>query len=213
MAWLFVLMGVTGALQVFLPGWVRARGLSMFNVVFAGSQAAGSLLWGVVAQWVGLVPTFLAAAVLMAAGAATVKVWPLPDVADWDRASAAYWPDPDLAYKPDPHEGPVLVTVRYVVPEADEAEFLAAMELVRLSRLRTGATSCTLYRDGADPSTFLLVQTFATWEEHLRQHTGRLTGTDQEREERANALAVEELVGTHLFPAASPGSTTRRSQP
>ena len=36
MAWLFVLMGVTGALQVFLPGWVRARGLSMFNVVFAG---------------------------------------------------------------------------------------------------------------------------------------------------------------------------------
>ena len=35
-AWLAVLMGVTGALQVFLPGWVRARGLSMFNVVFAG---------------------------------------------------------------------------------------------------------------------------------------------------------------------------------
>ena len=55
MAWLTVLMGVTGALQVFLPGWVRARGLSMFNVVFAGSQAVGSLLWGLIAQGFGLV--------------------------------------------------------------------------------------------------------------------------------------------------------------
>ncbi|QJY51079.1 MFS transporter [Pseudonocardia broussonetiae] len=201
MAWLSVLMGITGSLQVFLPGWVRARGLSMFNVAFAGSQAAGSLLWGVVAQWFGLVPAFVAAAVLMAAGAATVRIWPLPDVADWDRSSMVYWPEPELTYRPDPQEGPVLVTVRYVVPPEHEAEFLDAMELVRLGRLRTGASSCTLYRDGADPSTFVLVAQFPTWEEHLRQHTGRLTGTDREREERANALSVEEPEGAHLFHA------------
>jgi len=30
-------MSVTGALQVYLPQWVRARGLSTFNVVFAAS--------------------------------------------------------------------------------------------------------------------------------------------------------------------------------
>jgi MFS family permease len=205
MAWLAVLMGITGALQVFLPGWVRARGLSMFNVAFAGSQAVGSLLWGVVAQWFGLVPTFVAAAVLMAAGAATVRIWPLPDVEGWDRSSAVYWPEPELAYEPDPREGPVLVTVRYVVPQEHEAEFVEAMELVRLGRLRTGATTCSLYRDGADPSTFVLVALYPTWEEHLRQHTGRLTGTDQEREERANALTIEEPEGAHLFPAHPPG--------
>jgi hypothetical protein len=196
-----VLMGVTGALQVFLPGWVRARGLSMFNVVFAGSQAFGSLLWGLVAQGLGLTVTFVSAAVLMAAGAATVWVWPLPDVAHWDRDPAVYWPEPDLAYQPDPREGPVLVTIRYVVPEEDEVQFLAAMELVRASRLRTGATSCELYRDGADPRVFLQVGLYPTWEEHLRQHTGRMTGTDQEREERANALALEEPAGAHFFPA------------
>jgi MFS family permease len=205
MAWLFVLMGITGALQVFLPGWVRARGLSMFNVVFAGSQAVGSLLWGVVAQWFGLVPTFVSAAVVMAVGAATVRIRPLPDVADWDRSSAVYWPEPELAYEPDPRAGPVLVTVRYVVPREHEAEFIEAMEQVRLSRLRTGATSCTLYRDGADPTTFVQVAQYPTWEEHLRQHTGRLTGTDREREERANALAIEEPEGAHLFPAHPDG--------
>ncbi|WP_214402212.1 MFS transporter [Pseudonocardia lacus] len=200
MAWLLVLMGITGALQVFLPAWVRARGLSTFNVVFAGSQALGSLVWGLLAQWTGLFPTFIAAAVLMVAGAVTVRVWPLPDVAHWNRAAAVYWPEPTLTYDPDPQEGPVLVTVRYVVETEQEAEFLEAMEAVRLTRLRTGATSCTLYRDGADPTVFLLVQLFPTWEEHLRQHTGRLTVTDQEREERANAFAVEDLVGEHYFP-------------
>lgn len=200
MAWLTVLMGVTGALQVFLPGWVRARGLSMFNVVFAGSQAVGSLLWGLIAQGLGLVTTFVLAAVVMAVGAATVVIWPLPDVADWDRDPAVYWPDPELAYDPDPREGPVLVTVRYVVPAEHEAEFVEAMELVRALHLRTGATSSELYRDGADPRVFLLVGLYPTWEEHLRQHTGRLTGTDRERDQRANALCMEEPVGTHLFP-------------
>lgn len=120
MAWLFVLMGVTGSLQVFLPQWVRARGLSTFNVVFAASQAAGSLLWGLVAQAVGLVPTFVAAAAVMLAGAVTIAIWPLPDVADWDRDPAIYWREPDLTYEPDPQEGPVLVTVRYVVPPEAE---------------------------------------------------------------------------------------------
>jgi MFS family permease len=205
MAWLTVLMGVTGALQVFLPGWVRARGLSMFNVVFAGSQAVGSLLWGLIAQGFGLVATFVAAAVVMAVGAATVPIWPLPDVTGWDRDPAVYWPEPELAYDPDPREGPILVTVRYLVPEENEAEFIEAMELVRALHLRTGANSCALYRDGSDPRAFLLVGLYPTWEEHLRQHTGRLTGTDREREERANALTFEQPDGTHYFPAA-PGT-------
>ncbi len=205
MAWLAVLMGVTGALQVFLPRWVRARGLSMFNVVFAGGQAIGSLLWGLVAQWTGLVTTFVAAAVVMALGALTVTVWPLPEVSDWDRDPAAFWPEPDLTYEPDPREGPVLVSIRYTVPEEHEAEFLDAMRLVRLSRLRTGATECTLYRDGADPSMFVQVAMYPTWEEHLRQHAGRLTGTDREREQRADALTTEPPTGWHLFPVRPDG--------
>jgi MFS family permease len=200
MAWLSVLMSVSGSLQVFLPRWVRARGLSTFNVVFAASQGVGSLLWGLVAQTVGLVPTFLAAALAMVIGAMTVAFWPYPDVAHLDRDPAVYWTDPDLTYEPDPQEGPVLVTVRYVVSPEVEAPFLEAMQRVRRSRLQTGATSCQLYRDGVDSSLFLLVMSFPTWEEHLRQHTGRLTGTDREHEELAHSFAVE-VTGAHLFPA------------
>ncbi|WP_425432357.1 MFS transporter [Geodermatophilus amargosae] len=202
MAWLLVLMGVSAALQVFLPQWVRARGLATLNMVFAASQAAGSLLWGLVAQAVGLRPTFLAAAVLMVAGAVTVALWPLPDVAHLDRDPAVYWTDPDLAYEPDPRVGPVLVVVRYVVPPEAQGPFLEAMEPVRRSRLQTGATSCRLYQDGINPSLFVLVQSYDTWEEHLRQHTGRLTGADRQREEMAHSFAVD-VEGAHLFPAVN----------
>jgi len=49
---------------------------------------------------------------------------------------------------------------------------------------------------------FLLAQSFPTWEEHLRQHTGRLTGTDREHEELAHSIAVD-VASAHLFPAAT----------
>ena len=160
------------------------------------------------AQALGLVPTFIAVAVLMIAGAVTVTVWPFPDVAHWNSDSAVYWAEPELAYEPDPQEGPVLVTVRYVVPSESQEAFLEAMEPVRRTRLRTGATSCQLYRDGADPSVFLLVQYVPTWEEHLRRRAGRLTGMDREREELADSFAVEEVAGAHLFPASSPTERT-----
>jgi MFS family permease/quinol monooxygenase YgiN len=201
MAWLAVLMSLTGALQVFLPGWVRARGLSMFNIVFAGGQAGGALVWGLVAQLWGLVPAFVAAGLLMAIGAATVAIWPLRDVTGWDRDLAVYWPEPVLAEEADPDVGPVLVTVRYTVLPEHVTAFLDAIEQVRRSRLRTGATSCTVYRDGSEPDVFVEVSQYPTWGEHLRQHSGRLTGTDQAHE----AAVREHLTGppeaSHLFPA------------
>ena len=210
-AWLWVLMTITGALQAFLPGWVRARGLSMYNIVFAGGQAIGALLWGLLAQWWGLLPVFLAAAAVMALATATIGVWPLRDVAGLDRDLAVFMPDPTLVGDPDPDEGPVLVTLTYTVEDAQVPAFVEVMRKVRRSRLRTGASSCELYQDGADPSQFLQVSQYPTWGEHLRQHTGRLTGADQALYEAATALATgPPEATTPVPPAARPETRPRR---
>ena len=198
-AWLWVLMTVTGSLQAFLPGWVRARGLSMYNIVFAGGQAIGAFLWGLLAQWWGLLPVFLVAAAVMALTTATIGVWPLRDVAGLDRDLVVFMPDPTLVGDPDPDEGPVLVTLTYTVEDARMPGFVEVMKEVRRSRLRTGATSCELYQDGADPSQFLQISEYPTWGEHLRQHTGRLTGADQALYEAAMALATGPPEVRHLF--------------
>ena len=174
-------------------------GLSMYNIVFAGGQAIGAFLWGLLAQWWGLLPVFLVAAAVMALTTATIGVWPLRDVAGLDRDLAVFMPDPTLVGDPDPDEGPVLVTLTYTVEDAHMPGFVEVMKEVRRSRLRTGATSCELYQDGADLSQFLQISEYPTWGEHLRQHTGRLTGADQALYEAAMALATGPPEVRHLF--------------
>jgi MFS family permease/quinol monooxygenase YgiN len=198
-AWLAVLANLNATMQLFLPGWVRARGLSTYQIVFIGGQAVAAVVWGVLAEQFGLVAVFLAAAGLMVAGAASLRRWPLRDIEGMDRGRAMYWPEPHLDFEPEPDDGPVLVTVTYRVAEDRQAQFLEAMEAVRRSRQRTGASRWDLYRDGADRHHFVETFVVPSWAEHLRQHGERLTVTDQALEERAYALADGTPEVQHLF--------------
>lgn len=200
-AWIVVLSNINATLQLFLPGWVRARGLAVYLMVLFGGQAVGALAWGLIAQRVGLVNAFLAAAVLMAAGAVSIRFWPYRDIKSMDRAPAVFWPEPNVVFRPDPDEGPVLVTVTYTISPARRQPFLDAMQNVRRSRLRSGATRWELYQDGQEPDHFVESFTVASWEEHLRQHSHRLTGADRAFEEEADRYSDPPPQTTHLFPA------------
>jgi hypothetical protein len=72
---------------------------------------------------------------------------------------------------------------------------------VRRSRLRTGAVRWGLFRDGEQPGRFVEAYVVPSWDEHLRQHTGRLTGADRAAEERAQALADGPPQASHLLSA------------
>ena len=201
MAWLTVLSSLNASMQLFLPRWVRARGLSFHQLVLFGGQALGSLVWGLVAERAGLTAAFGAAAVLLVLGGATVRVRPLIDTRRMSREPAVYWPEPELAVEPDPDVGPILVTVAYTVPSERVEAFKAEMRRVGRARRRTGATRWRLYRDGAAPDRFVEAYLVPSWSEHLRQHFGRLTRADQEIEEAAKALSITTPEVTHLFPA------------
>ena len=68
LAWMAATSTLAAELQMFLPVWVRARGLAIYTVTFTGSMTAGSLLWGFVAEGLGLQIAFLIAAGVMLAG-------------------------------------------------------------------------------------------------------------------------------------------------
>jgi MFS family permease len=188
-AWIAVLATVNAELQLFLPAWVRARGLSVYQMVLFGAQGFGALLWGVIAAPAGIVPTFLIAAGVMVAGVATMRFWPLIDTSGMDRSSVQYWREPNLAMDADPDDGPVVVQTGYTVVSEKEEQFLKAMARVRLSRLRTGATQWGLFRDGETPGRFVELYVVSSWQEHLRQHSDRLTATDQRYDEEAQAFS------------------------
>ena len=200
LAWTAVLSTLNAELQVFLPVWVRARGLAVYMITFTGSMAVGSLIWGVVAQGLGLRITYFIAAGVMVAGVVAGLFWRVPEIGHLDREPAIYWPEPRLAIDPEPESGPVLVTVEYTVAADRQAAFLEIMDHLRQSRRRTGATRWGLYRDGDQTNRFLELFTVPSWDEHLRQHEGRLTGTDQEIEETALAFSDPPARAEHLLP-------------
>jgi MFS family permease len=199
--WVMVLSSVNAAMQLFLPGWVRARGLAVYQMVFAGAQAAGALAWGALSDVAGLTTAHLTAAALMLAGVVTLLWWPMRDTTGLNREPAVFWPEPHLELDAGDHDGPVLVTASYPVSPEHEAAFVAAMDAVGRTRLRTGAVRWGLFRDGEEPSRFVEAYLVPSWDEHLRQHTGRLTGADRAVEERARALADGPPRVQHLLSA------------
>lgn len=198
-AWVAVLASMNAALQLFLPAWVRARGLSVSQMVLFGAQAFAALAWGLIAAPMGLVATFLIAAAVMVAGAATIRRWPIADTSGMDRNLAVSWPEPHLVIEPEPEGGPVVVVQSYTVAPEKERLFLEAMERVRRSRMRTGATQWGIYRDGETAQRFVELFVVPSWEEHLRQHSQRQTGTDQQYEEQAQVLSTTPPDISHLL--------------
>jgi MFS family permease len=206
-AWIAFLANVNAALQLFLPRWVRARGLAVYQMVLFGGQAAGAVIWGAVAGAAGLVPAFLISAVVMAAGAATIRFWPFHQVANMDR-SLVRWPDPHLLIDTDRRDGLVLVRITYTIATDKEQQFLQAMAQLRRSRLRTGATQWALYQDGQNPRSFVELFRVASWDEHLLQHRERQTGTDLEYHDAAAALSDPPPQTDHYLAATVPQDRT-----
>jgi quinol monooxygenase YgiN len=124
----------------------------------------------------------------------------VPSTGHLNREPAVFWPEPRLAVDPEPDAGPVLVAVHYTIAPSKESDFLTAMDALRSTRRQTGASSWELYRDGEHQDRFVEIFRVPSWEEHLRQHTGRLTGTDQQIEEAALAFSDPPARADHLLP-------------
>ncbi len=201
--WTAVASTLMAELQLFLPGWVRARALAVNLMVFAGSQALAAPVWGLVAQYAGLsVAVYVSAGLLLLVAAAGAWL-PLPQGRPADPSPVRYWGEPILGFDPDPGAGPVQVMVRYEVRPADQDAWLAAMRDLRRSRLRSGAFRWELYRVGERPDHFVEIFAIPSWEEHERQHRSRLTADDRTAEEAAFAFAVGTPRGEHLVPPAT----------
>jgi MFS family permease len=200
LAWMAVTSTLAAELQLFLPAWVRARGLAVYTVIFTGSMTAGALLWGLVAEVVGLQATFLVAAVVVLAGVVAGVVWRVPETGHLDPQPVIYWPAARLAFDPEADAGPILVTVEFTVAPERESAFLEAMDHLRRSRRRTGASRWELYRDGDRPDRFVEIFSVPSWEEHERQHEGRLTSADRAVEEAALAFSDPPARAEHLLP-------------
>ena len=189
-AWISILSALQVTAQMTLPGWVRARGLASFFVVFMAGMTLGSILWGQVATRIGIPAALTIAALGMVAAIALTWRFKLGQHQVLDFRPTLDWPAPVLAETPEPDSGPVMVTIEYRVQPAKRAEFVAAMQHVREMRRRNGAYFWELFHDSADTARFVECFMDESWIEHLRQHE-RASVSDREIRERAKQFMVE----------------------
>jgi MFS family permease len=219
MAWLAVMSSVGFAAQLAAPAWVRARALGVYLLVFQGLLAAGSFLWGALAQQFGTATALTLAAVALVGGVVATVRWPLHGVQRLDLTPSGHWPGPRVTLTPAPADGPVLVTVEYRVPAERAGGFMEAMEAMRRFRRREGAVRWDLFRDLDDPDRYLETFLVVSWGEHLRQHT-RVTVEDAAIEAHAFSFlqpgvepGAAHLIAAHVFAGQTPAEAVRDAVP
>ncbi|MBX7435232.1 MFS transporter [Mycobacterium sp. Y57] len=205
-AWLLSLSTLNASMQLSLPAWVRARGLSVYQLIFMGGQALGSLVWGLLAGATSTVTSLLVGAALLVVCALSSVWWPLhAKTGALDLTPSSHWPEPTLVFEPEPLDGPVLVSTFYRVAPDNEQAFLAAMAVLGRSRQRTGASQWRLFRSVEQESTFVETFLVRSWGEHMHQHHTRLTGQDQLIEQNVEQYAEGTPVSHHYLEVNKPG--------
>lgn len=203
-AWIATLTTLNAAMQLTLAGWVRARGMAVYLVVFMGGQGVATFAWGILAQRTSALVCFAVGAGLLVLVAGSVLVAPLrPQTGTLDRTIVALSSaTPTLVFDPDPSDGPVTVAIRYATVEGRDAAFVAAMARVEKSRRRTGASAWRLDRSGEHPHEFREEFTVRSWGEFSRAATERWTQYDLDGLQAAIAFTDGAPVEEHFFPVA-----------
>jgi MFS family permease len=189
MAWITTANTLSVSAQMGLPDWVRARGMSMYQMAIMGASALGAALWGQVAT---LASVPLALCVAAATGVISIVAtnrWMPHQAIEEDLTPARYFQPPE-ADEP-PATGHVMVTIEYRIDPARADEFRALMLESRRSRLSHGALSWELLRDLGEPGRFVEQIVDPSWNDHLRRFE-RITAADAALRERKLAFHIGE---------------------
>jgi MFS family permease len=202
-AWITIMSTFNAGAQLTVPGWVRARALALYGLMFQGGTAFGSALWGIVAEHVTLPLALFYAAATLIIGLTAMLRYSLQLDQEINLAPSPHWPAPRPLVPPPPDSGPVLVTVEYAIDPARARDFVAAMHGVESLRRRDGAYRWGLFNDPSIPNRYLETFLVESWAEHMRQHE-RVTMADKEVEDVARAFHIGKAppVVSHLIYAS-----------
>ncbi|HYG25254.1 MAG TPA: MFS transporter [Verrucomicrobiae bacterium] len=174
MAWTSTTSCLNIAVQLSVPAWVQARSLGMYQTVFQGGMAIGSVVWGIVAESTSTSIALTASAGGLIASLAVVGKFRLMDFAGQDHSPARLTvalsrSAPQVVIEPNPEDGPVLITVTFQIDPARADDFVrAAQELGRVRR-RDGAIRWGLFKDPFHPGRYVETYVVESWLDRQRQ--------------------------------------------
>lgn len=186
-AWIAVVSSFNVAAQTVVPDWVKARAMAVYLLVFQGGMALGALVWGTVATHAGTATALLCAASGLILGLLAMKWYRITAGTGVDLMPSMHWPTPMVEGTPEHRQGPVMITVEYLIDPARADEFVQALQCLKKIRRRDGALQWGMFRDVAEIGHYVETFIVESWIEHLRQHE-RVTVTDRDLEDRVHAF-------------------------
>ena len=187
--WVVALSTFSVTVQMAAPRWVVARAIALYQMAAFGGMAAGSWIFGAVADDHGVAVAIGAAALIQAAGALVGLAYPLPQASDLNLDPLNRWSEPTTAVSIEPRSGPIVITIEYRIAEGDILAFLGTMSERGRIRRRDGARHWTLLRDLGEPDLWIERYSVATWHDYIR-HNQRRTHADVENTNRILAFHI-----------------------
>ncbi|WP_408642948.1 MFS transporter [Acidovorax bellezanensis] len=163
------------AAQMALPNWVRARGMSIYQMSIMGGTAIGAALWGQVASVTSVQTSLITAAICGVISMALVQRLSSDRQMEEDLSPSKAFKAPTATMAPE--AGRVVVTIEYIIHPGRTEEFRRLMQESRRSRMRQGALGWSLLHSMSQPEHFVEQIIDESWTEHLRRFD-RVTASD-----------------------------------
>ncbi|VWX59753.1 Arabinose ABC transporter permease [Burkholderiales bacterium 8X] len=192
MAWITVANSLSVSAQLALPDWVRARGMSMYQMAIMGASAFGAALWGQIAELSSLPVSLAISAVTGVAVMLAALRWVTDQGGEDDDTAPASrgWTAGPPAAAPE-ENGRVLISIEYLIDPARATAFQAVMQQTRRARISQGAIAWELLHDITEPGRYVEQVVDESWTEHLRRFH-RATAADMALRERRLAFHIGE---------------------
>jgi MFS family permease len=189
-SWTVALATLQACIQIYLPAWVRARGVAMLLMSVYAGQAIGATVLGWLAVHWSLRGTLAVAGLFLAAAVPLASRWPVKDFSGTDRSSVRGRPRPEVDLQPAELHRLLEVRIAYSVPPEHDVDFREVMRMLRRVRLRTGARRWQLLKDASSPGLFVEEFIVSSWQDYMVQRRDRAIASDLALEARAKALSV-----------------------
>ena len=198
---LCVIMGIGGVTYITIiskfytigiksaPRWIGARVLAIYLLILNGGLAVGSVIWGSMANTLGIQITLSVASLALGVTILAKKRYNTTLLDDLDfTPSGDHWSlPPELSIDPPQSDNQVLITIDYKIDPKLSNEFEKSVrELGRILKSE-GMANWELFQDTKDIGHYIEIRIADTWTDHMRQHE-RVTKNVQIMEDKILAL-------------------------
>ena len=110
LAWLLSLSSFNVSIMGSVPSWVRGRAGAVYLLVFYGGMSAGAILWGILADQLGIISTLMIASMSLATGVFLAIRFRIPQISMLNLAPSVRWAEPVVIRQINAYDQAVMVT-------------------------------------------------------------------------------------------------------